>query len=174
MLSPVLFSSATDEWSTPQALFERLHGEFHFTLDVCADATNAKVARYYDLEANGLTQPWDAMWWCNPPYGRAIGEWTRKAATSDAPGVMLLPARTDTKWFHEDILPCADEVRFIRGRLYFGGAPSAAPFPSLLALFRTRRRCAAMTAFELSAAERGVPDARRDSLQQVEPRTGPR
>jgi phage N-6-adenine-methyltransferase len=159
VISPVLFSSATDEWATPQAFFDRLNDEFHFTVDVCADAANAKCARYFDLAANGLQQSWTGeTWWCNPPYGRAIGDWTQKAAAHavDSVGVMLLPARTDTKWFHDDVLPFAYELRFIRGRLYFGGAPSAAPFPSVLALFGSRR-LPRLTAVDLTAAERGVP-----------------
>lgn len=139
MVSPALFSSASIEWATPQTFFERLNAEFHFTLDVCATAENAKCARYFDEETNGLAQEWTSVWWCNPPYGRSIGAWTSKAAISHgSTGVMLLPARTDTKWFHEDVLPHASEVRFVRGRLHFNGAESPAPFPSVLAIFRPR------------------------------------
>lgn len=141
MVSPVLFSSATAEWSTPFDLFHRLDTEFGFTLDVCASAENHKVRRYFDLETDGLKQSWDGeRWWCNPPYGRGISAWTTKARLSSpqSVGVMLLPARTDTKWWHNDVLPAADELRFIRGRLTFGKASAPAPFPSVLAIFRPR------------------------------------
>lgn len=161
LVSSTLFSSQTDQWSTPEPLFQRLNNEFSFTVDVCADSSNAKVARYFDLATNGLAQSWsNDVWWCNPPYGRSISDWTKKAATSEATGVMLLPARTDTRWFHEDVLPFAQELRFIRGRLYFGGAPSAAPFPSVLAIYRARRQSAVMTTIELTDEQRGVPHAR--------------
>jgi phage N-6-adenine-methyltransferase len=137
-----------------------LNDEFHFTLDVCASADNHKCARYFDEQTDGLAQSWEnETWWCNPPYGRAIGRWTLKAAVSslNSVGVMLLPARTDTKYFHEDLLGTADELRFIRGRLYFGGATSPAPFPSVLAIFRPRRiPLPRLTSLELTKAERGA------------------
>lgn len=135
MVSPVLFSSNSTEWATPQAFYERLNEEFHFTLDVCASEENHKCQTYFDIDTNGLLQKWDQPWWCNPPYGRGIGKWTQKASIALAPGVMLLPARTDTKWFHWDVLPHASELRFIEGRLSFVGAEAPAPFPSLLAIF---------------------------------------
>lgn len=138
MNTDVMFSSKTDLWETPQELFDELNHEFHFTLDVCALPENAKCSRYYTPEQDGLSQPWEGVCWCNPPYGREIGAWVRKALFSSARGatvVMLLPARTDTRWFHEYIWNKA-EIRFIKGRLKFGGSKNSAPFPSMLVVFR--------------------------------------
>lgn len=138
MVSNVLFSSAKCEWETPQALFDELNAEFHFTVDVAALPENAKCARYYTPETDGLAQDWSGeVVWCNPPYGREIGKWVAKAAAdTSAVIVMLLPARTDTVWFHEYIYsnPRA-KIRFIRGRLKFGGGANSAPFPSMLVIF---------------------------------------
>lgn len=125
----------TVEWSTPQDLFDRLNDRFKFTVDVAADASNAKVSRYYDKEIDGLAQDWTGeVVWCNPPYGRTIGDWVRKAALSKATTVMLVPARTDTRWFHEYIYD-KHEVEFIKGRLKFGGMKNSAPFPSMIVVF---------------------------------------
>lgn len=140
MISEALYSSRSEEWSTPQELFERLDREFCFTLDAAASKENAKCPRYFDKETGGLMQSWAGETvWCNPPYGRQIGDWMRKALTeSRAPGttvVMLVPARTDTKWFHQFVYHRA-ELRFIRGRLKFGGAQNGAPFPSMLVIYR--------------------------------------
>lgn len=115
--------------------------EFHFTLDACALPENAKCARYYTPEQNGLYQPWDGIVWCNPPYGREIGKWVEKAHYSIYNGittVMLLPARTDTKWFHNYIVTPRHEIRFVRGRLKFGGAKNSAPFQSMVVVFRPK------------------------------------
>ena len=133
------FSSTTDEWATPQEFFDKLNAEFHFTLDVCANAENAKCARYFDFHANGLQQTWDGVVWCNPPYGREIYRWVRKAwaaAQAGAIVVMLIPARTDTAWWHEFV--AFGEVRFVRGRIKFGGHANAAPFPSAVVIFRPK------------------------------------
>lgn len=140
MVSSVLFSSATCEWSTPQALFESLNDEFHFTLDVCASKDNAKCVKFFDETIDGLAQDWTHdVWFCNPPYGRGIARWTSKAAAAglSSTGVMVLPARTDTAYWNDDVMQ-ADEIRFVRGRLHFGGAVNGAPFPSALAIFRPR------------------------------------
>lgn len=133
----VLFSSKTDLWATPQALFDELNREFHFTTDVCAIPENAKCERFFSPWMDGLKQEWTGICWCNPPYGRTIGNWVKKAAEADATVVMLLPARTDTKWFHDYIYGKA-EVRFLRGRLKFGGAINGAPFPSMIVIFRRK------------------------------------
>ena len=135
MNKEVMFSSKTDLWETPQDLFDKLDAEFHFELDVCALPDNAKCKRYYTPEQDGLSQKWGGCCWCNPPYGRQIGKWVRKAAESGTTVVMLLPARTDTKWFHDYILGKA-EIRFLRGRLRFGGCNNCAPFPSMVVVFR--------------------------------------
>ena len=133
----VHFSSASDMWATPQAFFDRLALEFSFELDVCATPDNAKCPIYYSPEDDGLKQEWKGVCWMNPPYGRTIGQWVRKAAESAMSGatvVCLLPARTDTRWFHEY---CKDnEIRFLRGRLKFGGHHNSAPFPSMIVVFR--------------------------------------
>lgn len=136
MNKEVMFSSKTDLWGTPQDLFDELDAEFHFDLDVCALPDNAKCKRYYTPEMDGLSQKWGGgCCWCNPPYGRQIGKWVRKAAESGITVVMLLPARTDTKWFHDYILGKA-EIRFLKGRLKFGGCNNSAPFPSMVVVFR--------------------------------------
>lgn len=103
-MNEILFSSNKEDWETPQELFNELDQEFNFTIDVCADNRNKKCKRFYTKEENGLLQNWNnEIVWCNPPYGRKIGEWVKKAEESNATVVMLLPARTDTKWFHEYI-----------------------------------------------------------------------
>lgn len=135
MNTEVMFSSKTDMWSTPQDLFDELNTEFHFETDVCAIPENAKCEKYYTPDINGLKQEWSGVCWCNPPYGREIGKWVAKAAESKATTVMLIPSRTDTKWFHDYIYNKA-EVRFLKGRLKFGGAQNSAPFPSMIVVFR--------------------------------------
>lgn len=140
MNTEVMFSSQTDQWSTPQDFFDELNKEFNFTIDVCADETNHKCDIYYNKKINGLLQRWsnDAIW-CNPPYGREIGLWVKKAYESFQEHhntiVMLLPARTDTKWFHDYIYGKA-EIRFIKGRLKFGNSKNSAPFPSMVVIYR--------------------------------------
>ena len=143
MNTDVMFSSATDNWSTPQDFFDKLNDEFHFTLDVCADENNHKCEHYYTKEIDGLSRPWIGTIWCNPPYGRKIGEWVRRAHFSSHIGsatvVMLLPVRTDTRWFHEYIYNKPNtEIRFIKGRLKFGGCKNSAPFPSMVVIFRSK------------------------------------
>lgn len=139
MNTELMFSSKTDMWATPQDLFDQLDKEFHFTLDVCATPENAKCQKFYTKLENGLVQPWKGVVWCNPPYGREIGQWVRRALFACIAGttvVMLLPARTDTKWFHQYIYNRSNvEVRFIKGRLKFGGHQNSAPFPSMIVVF---------------------------------------
>lgn len=139
MVSPTLFKSDRHDWRTPQALFDRLHSEFAFTLDAAASAANALLPRYWTAEDDALAQDWRGeRIWCNPPYGRMGHRFIEKAATSDADvAVLLIPARPDTRAWHEYILgnPAA-EVRFLRGRVRFVGAPHGAPFPSAVIVFR--------------------------------------
>ncbi len=138
MLNKGMFTSNTDMWETPQALFDELDKEFHFTIDVCAVPENAKCERYFTPAQNGLKQDWNTgggTIYMNPPYGREIGLWVRKAAESNVTAVCLLPARTDTAWFHDYIYGKA-EIRFIRGRLKFGNSKNSAPFPSMIVIFR--------------------------------------
>lgn len=130
-----LMTSITDQWATPQDFFDRqnaLHGPFD--VDVCADATNAKCAVYFDKDADGLKQTWAGKCWMNPPYGRDIGKWMKKAYESGATVVCLVPARTDTKWWHDYAMK--GEITFIKGRLKFGSALNSAPFPSAVVVFR--------------------------------------
>jgi site-specific DNA-methyltransferase (adenine-specific) len=132
----VFLSSQTVEWATDDAFFNQVDREFHFTVDVAAAPENAKCARFYTIEDDGLMQDWDGeIVWCNPPYGERIKDWMYKAATSNATTVLLVPARTDVRWFHDIVLPRA-EVRFIKGRLRFGGSKDPAPFPTMLVIFR--------------------------------------
>lgn len=134
----VHYSSDSYEWATPKDFFDKLNEEFSFTLDVCASHSNAKCAQYFTLEQNGLKQSWEGTCWMNPPYGRGIGEWIKKAYNSSkengATVVCLVPSRTDTKWFHEYVLQ--GEIRFIQGRLKFNQSKTPAPFPSMLVIFR--------------------------------------
>jgi site-specific DNA-methyltransferase (adenine-specific) len=134
-----MFSSATDQWPTPQAFFDLWAARFVFDLDVCADADNAKCSRFFSVDDDGLAQSWAPhVCWMNPPYGREIGKWVRKACEESLKGatvVCLLPARTDTAWWHDYVIPHA-EVTFVRGRIKFGNATSGAPFPSAVAVFR--------------------------------------
>lgn len=135
-MNKVLFSSQKMNWETPQELFDQLNELWHFQLDVAADADNAKCGKFYTQSDNGLAQAWAGINWCNPPYGRGIVDWCRKAAEESGHGkitVMLIPARTDTFYFHEY---CKKHpITFLRGRLKFGGAQNSAPFPSMLVYF---------------------------------------
>jgi len=138
-ISKTLYSSRSEEWPTPQPFFERLNAEFHFTLDPCATAANAKCERYFTKQENGLTKHWKRHTvFCNPPYGRQMQAWAQKcfeASLKGATVVLLAHARTDTRWFHDWVYGKA-EIRFVRGRLKFGGGGQSAPFPSLVAVFR--------------------------------------
>ena len=137
MNTGLMFSSKTDMWATPQPLFDRLDSVFRFDIDVCATAENAKCARFFTDADDGLQQEWRGTCWMNPPYGRVIGEWVKKAHDSAKAGatvVCLLPARTDTAWWHDYCLSA--EITFIRGRLKFGGCKNGAPFPSAVVVFR--------------------------------------
>ncbi|BEV15112.1 DNA N-6-adenine-methyltransferase [Herbaspirillum sp. DW155] len=133
------FSSATPEWYTPQEVFDSLNSEFSFTLDPCSTHENAKCARHFTKDDDGLAQSWHGeRVFMNPPYGREIADWMRKAYEASchygALAVCLVPARTDTSWWHEYAMK--GEVRFLRGRLKFGGAKTNAPFPSAVVVFR--------------------------------------
>lgn len=132
-----MMSSNTDLWETPQDFFDELDREFHFELDVCATAENRKCRKFFTKVEDGLSQEWKGICWMNPPYGREIGKWVQKAYESSLKGatvVCLIPARTDTKWFHDYCIH--GEIRFIRGRLKFGNSNNSAPFPSAVVIFR--------------------------------------
>lgn len=134
----VHFSSETDNWATPQDFFDKWDKKFGFDLDVCASKDNAKCAKYFDAEMDGLKQRWVGICWMNPPYGRTIKQWMEKAYSSSQEGatvVCLVPARTDTKWWHHFAMK--GEITFIKGRLKFGGSKNSAPFPSAVVVFRS-------------------------------------
>ena len=135
-MNNVHFSSATDLWATPQDFFDRLHQLHAFELDVCATPDNAKCGRFFTKADDGLAQEWTGSVWMNPPYGREIGAWMKKAKESAEAGakvVCLVPARTDTAWWHDYAVK--GEITFIRGRLKFGGHKTNAPFPSAVVVF---------------------------------------
>lgn len=140
MNTETLFSSRTDNWATPQDFFDELNTEFNFTLDPCADDENHKCKKYFTIRENGLLQDWEGhRVFCNPPYGKQIYKWVEKCyreGTKDKTVVvMLIPARTDTKYFHDFIIH-RSEIRFVKGRLKFGESKTAAPFPSMIVVFR--------------------------------------
>jgi len=159
MVDRALFSSNKEDWETPQWLFNELNREFDFNLDAAGDKHNAKCENYIIEEVDSLSEPWLLfsvnVWggtksrvWLNPPYGRSVGKWVEKAVEEVKAGhselvVMLLPARPDTKYFHRFIWDKEKhqprpgvEVRFLEGRLKFGGATNSAPFPSMVVIFR--------------------------------------
>ena len=132
------FSSNSVEWPTPDSLFGPLNEEFGFTLDVAANSENAKCKDYFTKENNGLNNSWSGTCWMNPPYGRELKLWMKKASQEQLNGVTtvcLIPARTNTIWFHEIVLPNA-EVRFVKGRPKFGGADQGLPWPLLILVFK--------------------------------------
>jgi phage N-6-adenine-methyltransferase len=132
----VHFSSQSDEWETPRDLFAELDAIFHFDLDACASPHNAKVPRYFAKEDDALRQRWTGTVWMNPPYGREISAFMRKAYEESVRGatvVCLVPSRTDTDWWHR--YAKRGVVIHLRGRLKFGGASSSAPFPSAVVIF---------------------------------------
>lgn len=122
----VLFSQASDRWATPIAVYDALHAEFRFDFDPCPlDGSN-----------DGLATSWvGKRVFCNPPYGPGIADWLKRGLEADL-AVFLIPARTDTRWFHSLVLPNASEIRFLRGRLKFGDAKKDAPFPSMVVVFK--------------------------------------
>jgi site-specific DNA-methyltransferase (adenine-specific) len=132
--------SATDDWATPKAFYNKLNEVHQFDLDVAASSSNHLCDEWYGLDhpnesrRNGLEAEWSGHVWCNPPYGRGIKDWVLKASQHTDLVVMLLPARTDTRWFHDLVLPNA-EVTFVRGRIKFGAGLAPAPFPSMVVEF---------------------------------------
>lgn len=144
-MNPSLHTSKKQDWVTPGWLFDQLDDEFHFTLDAAATDRNAKCEKYYTEADDGLKQKWGGIVWCNPPYNKQIKKWVKKAYEESRDGtiiVMLIPARTETDYWHEYIFGKA-EIRFIHGRikfLYEDGmeAEVNAPFPSAVVVFGTR------------------------------------
>ena len=132
--------SQTDDWATPRAFYDDCDMLFEFTLDVAASESNRKCEQWFGLDhpdpsrRDGLRGLWEGRVWCNPPYGRGIKDWVKKASEHNDLVVMLLPARTDTAWFH-DYCYGKSKIEFLRGRLKFGNAKTAAPFPSMVVVF---------------------------------------
>lgn len=140
MINKGLFSSNTNEWATPVAFYEEFNKEFNFTLDPCATDANHKCNKYFTKEIDGLAQSWAGeVVFCNPPYGRELGKWVKKCYEEHIKHgitvVMLIPARTDTTYFHTYIYNYA-EIRFIKGRLKFNDGKQGAPFPSMVVIYR--------------------------------------
>ncbi len=150
-----MLSSKSNEWETPQDLFDKLNEKYHFTLDPCATDYNHKCSKYYTLETNGLNQDWSGETvFVNPPYGRSIGKWVQKCYEESLNGtkiVMLIPSRTDTEWFHKYIYNQPNiKIEFIQGRLKFinrlfpsyredgNFKISPAPFPNMLVYFNIK------------------------------------
>ncbi len=136
-----MFTNKRTDWETPKDFYEKLNAEFHFTLDPASTDENAKCEKHYTEEQDGLAQDWTGETiYCNPPYGKAMDKWVKKccehAKSGGGTAVMLLPARTDTKLFHNVILPNATEIRFVKGRIKFVGSNSGAPFPSMIVVFK--------------------------------------
>ena len=136
----VMYSSKPDQWATPQDFYEKLNMEFSFDLDPCADETNHKCALYFDKNKNGLLQDWGGhRVFCNPPYGKDIKLWVQKcyeeSRKENTVVVMLIHARTDTKYFH-DFIWKKSEIRFVKGRLKFGESKNSAPFPSMVVIYK--------------------------------------
>ncbi len=142
MINQGMFTSNSNEWATPQKLFDELNEEFHFTLDPCADEFNHKCDKFYNKEQDGLRQSWNGeIVFCNPPYGKELPKWVEKCYNEhiehNITVVMLIPARTDTSYFH-DYIYHNSEIRFIRGRLKFSDGKNPAPFPSMIVVYRKR------------------------------------
>ena len=141
MINKGLFTSDSDEWVTPKNVFDKLNAEFGFTLDPCATSENAKCPKFFTKEDNGLLQSWQCeRVFCNPPYGRELPKWVKKSYEEVQAGgaelvVLLIPARTDTSYFHEYIYG-KHEIRFLRGRLHFNESKQGAPFPSMIVIMR--------------------------------------
>lgn len=139
MINKGLMSSNSNEWATPLKFYQELDKEFHFTLDSCATDENHKCTKYYTILDDGLSKSWNnERVFCNPPYGKEISKWVKKAYEENKKGtfvVMLLPARTDTKYFHEYIYN-KHEIRFLKGRLKFNDSKQSAPFPSMIVIMK--------------------------------------
>ncbi len=139
-MTSVHFSSKTDMWETPLDLFRKYDDIYWFKTDVCATLQNSKCPEFFSPEMDGLKQNWSGSCWMNPPYGRNIGAWMKKAYESSFDGatvVCLVPARTDTKWWHDYAMK--GEIEFLRGRIKFGKHKNPAPFPSAIVVFRSKK-----------------------------------
>ena len=144
MNTDLMFSSKSDEWETPQGFYDDLNIEFNFTLDPCANCDNHKTPYYFSKHTNGLSQDWSGnVCFVNPPYSQ-IKLWVKKcyeeSIKPNTKVVLLIPARTDTRYFHEYIYKPENEIRFIKGRLKFSNSKNSAPFPSIVVIFNNKSR----------------------------------
>jgi len=142
MITKGMYSSNSPIWETPQWLFDEYNKTYNFNIDVCALPENAKCKEYFTPEKDGLTCVWKGNVWMNPPYGSEIKKWVKKASEESNKGnctvVSLLPARTDTRWFHDYIYMGINiNIHFIKGRLKFGNSKNSAPFPSMIVIFNS-------------------------------------
>lgn len=146
MNNKLMFSSENFEWETPSSIYDSINEEYNFTLDVCATHDNAKVkSNYFTMQDDGLSKDWrNEICWMNPPYGKQIGKWIEKAFLSvtdplsiKTKVVCLLPARTDTRWFHDYCIK--GDIKFIKGRIKFNGHKNSAPFPSMIVVFDSNK-----------------------------------
>ena len=149
----VHFSSKSNEWNTPDDLYNKLNNEFNFTLDPCTNGENNKCEKFYTEKENGLIKDWSKdIVFMNPPYGRQISQWIEKAYNESLKGskvVCLIPSRTDTKYWHNFIFNKASEVRFIKGRLKFGNSKNSAPFPSAIIVYDNNYKKTKYSTYEL-------------------------
>lgn len=142
-MNQVHFSSQTDDWYTPQYIIDDVKNKYNlknFDLDPCCNSENKKALVGFYKEDDGLSKNWFGNVWMNPPYGRVIGRWIKKAYEESQKGCTvycLIPSRTDTKWWHDYVMK--GDVTFYRGRIKFGGSKNSAPFPSALVIFRNER-----------------------------------
>ena len=147
-----MVSSKTNEWTTPQSLFDKLNDEFGFTLDPCCQVETAKCQKYYTQKENGIIQDWsNDVVFMNPPYGGHTGDWIKKALDESRAGatvVCLIVSATDRSYWHEYIFPYASEIRFLRGRIKFGDSKSTAPFASAIIIFRKSGKKQKITYFK--------------------------
>jgi phage N-6-adenine-methyltransferase len=162
------FSSATCEWSTPRELFDRLNAQHGpFDLDPCATSDNAQCVRFFTRADDGLSQPWTGRVFLNPPYGRDMGRWMAKALeasqTTAELVLCLVPARTDTKWWHRFAMH--GEIEFLSGRVRFGGCPNSAPFPSAVVVFRNKKMLRNTDAPLLAVSSPGWDLAAADAVE---------
>jgi site-specific DNA-methyltransferase (adenine-specific) len=153
----VMFSKKSDNWETPQDFYDGLNKEYHFTLDPCAIKENAKCPKFYTIEDDGLIQNWkDEIVFVNPPYGD-ISSWVSKCyyeyTLYNATVILLIPARTDTKYFQEYCLRCTS-LGFVEGRLTFGNCESPAPFPSVIVVFDPKEKDKTQKLFRIN--RRGI------------------
>lgn len=164
MINKGMFTANRQDWETPDWLFRQWDDKYHFETDVCALPHNAKCPVYYTPETDGLAQKWHGTCWMNPPYGREIATWIKKAYESSLEGatvVCLIPSRTDTAWWHDYVMR-ASKIHYIRGRIQFVGAPYNAPFPCAVVVFSPSTKASKPTPNEVSKLKSDLAQAREN------------